>query len=504
MKLLKKLDDFIDSRSWTKGVLVNWGILLGALLYICIHHDAVFSFLTTQLKENPSVAGAIIAFLCSTAFYSYKRRVISTKPIGDFFKAPPEVLNPPLDRLGYSDRMAYILAEFSDLAYYQVERDMDSFVEFLDRMSDISIIENTSYEDNIDQLIENYKKAENYKSDFLEFINEIKTTKPDEEYKEKIKKLRDSYIKNKRSEQTGVEINNEKQLEELLSSFNYTLIKPYIHIKGYDAQGFACVKTNSEGKAEYVVISFRGSEAKFEDWLTNAQASPKPIADDGPGANSEKQAKVHTGFHESFEKMQAEIKDRLKKIYDEHGIEPGTKNLPVFLTGHSLGGALATIATREIMPNCIGACYSYGAPRVGNYAYFDKIKTPVYRIVNSSDIVPRVPPGAGIFVFAKLLGLLKTSIPYLWMRETIKKIEEVCIKYGEYRHFGDMRYLTDTPSDNSEKVRLLRNPSSIDVTLWFWRSIRLSFGAPVKSHGMAIYRKKLRTIAKGRIEKSSS
>ena len=75
-------------------------------------------------------------------------------------------------------------------------------------------------------------------------------------------------------------------------------------------------------------------------------------------------------------------------------LEKLPKDLPLYTTGHSLGGALATIATYRYAPT---ALYTFGSPRVAGskLAKFMNNKNEsslhIYRFVNSTDIVPRVP-----------------------------------------------------------------------------------------------------------------
>jgi triacylglycerol lipase len=71
----------------------------------------------------------------------------------------------------------------------------------------------------------------------------------------------------------------------------------------------------------------------------------------------------------------------------------------VFVTGHSLGGALAAHIANHIsaeLPAEVGAVYTFGMPRPGNQAFADryneKLSSRTYRLVHGLDIVPTVAP----------------------------------------------------------------------------------------------------------------
>ncbi|KAH7700453.1 class 3 lipase protein [Aphelenchoides avenae] len=72
----------------------------------------------------------------------------------------------------------------------------------------------------------------------------------------------------------------------------------------------------------------------------------------------------------------------------------------LWVTGHSLGGALASIgagvaAKQGIFPSGSIKLYTLGQPRTGDSAYANAINSLVpeaYRVVNSRDLVPHVPP----------------------------------------------------------------------------------------------------------------
>jgi hypothetical protein len=98
-------------------------------------------------------------------------------------------------------------------------------------------------------------------------------------------------------------------------------------------------------------------------------------------------AKVHAGFWKSY----LSIADEVHKLLMSHNIEH------LFVTGHSLGGALATIASLDIVEE-LGinniTMVSLGAPRVGNAGYADLYASNLnnyYRVTHASDTVVHLP-----------------------------------------------------------------------------------------------------------------
>ena len=74
----------------------------------------------------------------------------------------------------------------------------------------------------------------------------------------------------------------------------------------------------------------------------------------------------------------------------------------LWITGHSLGGALAVLAAARLaldidksIYKSINGLYTFGQPRVGNRVFVkaldEEIKPRYFRFVNDNDIVPRVP-----------------------------------------------------------------------------------------------------------------
>lgn len=121
---------------------------------------------------------------------------------------------------------------------------------------------------------------------------------------------------------------------------------------------------------DYIICSFRGS-VELKNWLFNMNGLPMQHFISG--------AKVHRGFYQAWLMIREQVLSALKQC---------TK--PVIITGHSLGGALASLACVEYDAY---ASYLYGAPQVGNLIFTDyAAKQRIYCIINNNDLVCRVPP----------------------------------------------------------------------------------------------------------------
>ena len=194
---------------------------------------------------------------------------------------------------------------------------------------------------------------------------------------------------------------------------------------------------------DYAVLAFRGTEVTSrKDILTDAKA--KRVVDI--------EGRVHGGFRAAYDSVKQKIEKSLL----------GMDKIPLYITGHSLGAALATVASQELENNPgirgrIAACYTFGSPRVGNTQYDKNFKAPIYRMVNTTDIV--------------------TVIPLLAMG---------------YVHIGDVRFLGRKPGDFTRRV-----PIFLRILLFLAGVFRL-FGPWVGDHAITEYRRKLESVAEKR------
>jgi len=140
---------------------------------------------------------------------------------------------------------------------------------------------------------------------------------------------------------------------------------------------------------DFVLVAFSGSDMReregnnvfdaLADWMVNLSFDSVP---------SERGGRVHRGFVEALEEVWGPRDE-------DEGLEAyldglcGDGHRKVWFTGHSLGGALATLAAGR--HGHAPEVYTFGSPRVGDSEYVEGLDIPVYRFVNGRDVVPKLP-----------------------------------------------------------------------------------------------------------------
>jgi triacylglycerol lipase len=137
------------------------------------------------------------------------------------------------------------------------------------------------------------------------------------------------------------------------------------------------------GGGQHIIMAFRGTEPRrIEDLTTDGDCKLVP----GPFGND----RAHSGFTKGLDLVWDEMLMALEQLRNS--------NQTVWISGHSLGGGLATLAAARLakagaIP--VQGLYTFGCPRVGDGAFkeaFDaRLVRRAFRFVNHSDIVPRVP-----------------------------------------------------------------------------------------------------------------
>lgn len=148
------------------------------------------------------------------------------------------------------------------------------------------------------------------------------------------------------------------------------------------SDGFSICAIGAGDYKNDVFLIFRGSTFANDnaDWFSNARIGVEISSTGLP---------VHIGFNQIFISMKTEIDSFLSRSHIS-----GT----IHCIGHSLGGAVATIASDWVSKNSPNdvRLYTFGAPRPGLTAFAWRLsnqmnKRNIYRTFHSTDPVPIVP-----------------------------------------------------------------------------------------------------------------
>ena len=197
----------------------------------------------------------------------------------------------------------------------------------------------------------------------------------------------------------------------LLSTLAYKNLSPIIEANlkkiGYktvefiDIRGAQCYLLSNK---DLITIVFRGTEpgqpsdiiADIKTWKSKSKVA----------------GKVHDGFYDELEKVWEKIEAFTNK----------NKNKECTITGHSLGGAMATLCAARLQTQYKNlALYTYGSPRVGNKEFINSCKIKHHRWVNNNDAVTRVPPALfgfrhhGTMMYLNHYGNVRNGLS-IWQR----------------------------------------------------------------------------------------
>lgn len=140
------------------------------------------------------------------------------------------------------------------------------------------------------------------------------------------------------------------------------------------------------------IIVFRGTQTGVE-WINNITAVQKDYTDPISGQYF---GKIHEGFIKNYLRIVQPLPREVAQKLDP--------TIPCYITGHSLGAALAVLAALDIALNIPQLkdkiqLYTYACSRVGNptFATLHAQQVPnSYRIANLADAMPLMPPTQGV------------------------------------------------------------------------------------------------------------
>ena len=161
-----------------------------------------------------------------------------------------------------------------------------------------------------------------------------------------------------------------------------------------DLQFMKLIKYDESVDRHTLILVFKGSK-EAEDWVTN-------LSFKGVNFVGEADEVVHRGFQDALKLFLRTISQHCFELngrsyqLTEKSLPSLNKKTKIILTGHSLGGAIATLAATYFLDKGIDPenleVYTFGAPPLASKGFVEhyKDKFPIYRVVNSADIVPKL------------------------------------------------------------------------------------------------------------------
>jgi hypothetical protein len=138
-----------------------------------------------------------------------------------------------------------------------------------------------------------------------------------------------------------------------------------------------------------IVLVFRGSQ-QLNDWRTNFKIRLRQFTVLADQQSVPPKGRTHRGFLDAWQSVEKIVIYYLRKWW--------TPDSRLWITGHSLGGALAAMATvsLECQGFHVNGLYTFGQPRIADWKLVNhmnrKMRDRIFRYANNNDVVPLIPP----------------------------------------------------------------------------------------------------------------
>lgn len=189
------------------------------------------------------------------------------------------------------------------------------------------------------------------------------------------------------------------QSYQMLTDFNngttftlpapYTLVNQYLtneSFNGVSAAGVALPIAFIATKDDNIYVVFRGTVTIIE-WIEDAMVAQVPYTFVSDGGMTE----------QGFTGVYATINQAMLQEVQQLAQTGNYNNL--FITGHSLGAALAVVAVPDFVahtPFKQPVMYNFAGPRVGDPKFSNEVYNALdinsIRVANTNDLVPTLPP----------------------------------------------------------------------------------------------------------------
>ncbi|KAI0047903.1 alpha/beta-hydrolase [Auriscalpium vulgare] len=142
-----------------------------------------------------------------------------------------------------------------------------------------------------------------------------------------------------------------------------------------------------------LIVAFRGSQ-QLQDMVTDSNLVLAPLSSHGVPPETAASSSVHAGFMIAYNSVSRTV---ISAVREELDVYP---DYTVIVTGHSMGGSLASIASLSLkvnLPEANVRLFTYGQPRTGDSGFADLLddvvgRNNLHRAVHTWDGVPTMVP----------------------------------------------------------------------------------------------------------------